>query len=137
MDRPMATPAFANANSGITTNAEKLWSAVSSLRIGAVTPSLACLSATSASCCRSLVRTRKSRVSPRLKLIRDIERFARELRRIDSRVCGDSKGEHHAGNRSVHTRLMHEVPERNACQQVWPQLANPHHVEPDQNNKHR
>ena len=67
-DRSILTPAFANANSGITTNAEKLCNACSSLSIGEVTLPLACSSAKTVSCCPLLLKTAKSPVSVRWNL---------------------------------------------------------------------
>ena len=64
-DRSILTPAFANAKSGITTNAEKLCNACSSLSIGAVRLPLARSSAKTVSCCPLLVKTTKLPVSVR------------------------------------------------------------------------
>src|SRR5437773_5350254 len=66
--RSIFTPAFAKANSGITTNAEKLCNPCSSLRTGAVTAPLARSSANTVSCCPLLVKTTKSPVSVRSNL---------------------------------------------------------------------
>ncbi|KAF5408173.1 MAG: hypothetical protein Udaeo2_16460 [Candidatus Udaeobacter sp.] len=57
-----------------------------------------------------------------------VPRLAREFHRIDPRMSGNRKGQRHAGNRGVHAGFVHEIPESNSSQQIWPQAADPHDI---------
>ena len=49
---------------------------------------------------------------------------------------GNRESDYHSGHRGVDTRLMHEIPEHESRQQIWPQMANAHCVESNQNEEH-